>query len=105
MIYKLLREEEWAAFQKAGAFAGSPLDLNDGYLHFSTAAQARETKERHFAGVETVILAEVSEAGLALKWEPSRGGQLFPHLYAPLPLSAVTRHWTLTGDASWPLDA
>lgn len=97
MIYKLLRPEEWAAFQAAGAFTGSPADARDGFIHFSTAAQAAETAARHFAGAPELVLAEVDPARLPKEpaWEPSRGGALFPHLYAALPLSAVTRTWLL----------
>ena len=94
-IYKLLRAEEWAAFQAAGMFAGAPVDRKDGYIHFSTAAQMKETAAKHFAGVEGLVLAEVDprKLGAALKWEPSRGGQLFPHLYSPMTMKAVVRTW------------
>lgn len=96
-IYKLLRAEEWAAFQAAGLFAGAPVDKKDGYIHFSTAAQVKETAAKHFAGADGLVLAEVDprKLGAALKWEPSRGGQLFPHLYSPMPLTAVLRTWPL----------
>lgn len=72
-------------------FAGAPVDLADGYIHFSTASQARETAAKHFAGQDDLLLVAIDAAalGTALKWEPSRGGALFPHLYGPLPLSAV----------------
>ena len=91
-IYKILTAAEWAAAQAAGRFDGSAVDLNDGYIHFSTAAQAQETARRHFHGVEDlVVLAIEAEAlGAALKWEPSRGGDLFPHLYGPLDPTLVT---------------
>ena len=77
----------------AGLFKGAPIDLKDGYIHFSTAEQVRETAAKHFAGQSDLLLVSVDEArlGPALRWEPSRGGALFPHLYAALPLSAVTR--------------
>lgn len=96
-IYKLLRGEEWAAFQAGGVFSGAPADKKDGYIHFSTAAQVGETAAKHFAGAEGLVLAEVDprRLGAALKWEPSRGGQLFPHLYSPMPLTAVLRTWPL----------
>lgn len=90
-IYKILRAEEWLAFQDAERFEGAPVDLADGYVHLSTASQAAETAAKHFAGVEGLMLLSVDGDALGsdLKWEPSRGGALFPHLYAPLPRSAV----------------
>ena len=88
MIYKILRAEEWEALRNTGELAGSPVDLADGFIHFSTAAQAAETARRHFDGAEGLRLAAVDDAQLgdALRWEPSRGGDLFPHLYRPLRL-------------------
>jgi uncharacterized protein (DUF952 family) len=85
-IYKILPRAEWAAAQARGVFEGSPVDLADGFIHFSTAAQAQETARRHFTGqADLVVLALETEAlGPDLKWEPSRGGDLFPHLYGPL---------------------
>lgn len=96
-IYKLLRAEEWAAFQAKVYFTGAPVDLKDGFIHFSTAEQVRETAAKHFAGVAGLVLAEVDprKLGAALKWEPSRGGQLFPHLYSPMSIKAVARTWPL----------
>lgn len=90
-IYKILSRAEWAAAQAAGAFEGSAVDRADGFIHFSTAAQAPETARRHFAGRPDLLVLEVEadDLGPALKWEPSRGGDLFPHLYAPLPVAAV----------------
>ena len=90
-IYKILPRAEWCAAQAAGAFAGSAVDLADGYIHFSTAAQAAETARRHFAGQSDLVVLEVEadDLGGALKWEPSRGGDLFPHLYSSLPVAAV----------------
>ncbi|SMX37886.1 DUF952 domain-containing protein [Maliponia aquimaris] len=94
VIYKILRADEWAALRAQGETAGAPIDVADGYVHFSTAAQAAETAAKHFAGAEgLVLLALESEAlGDALKWEPSRGGALFPHLYGPLRLADVLWH-------------
>lgn len=85
-IYKILARDEWTAAQAAGVFTGSAVDVADGYIHFSTAAQAVETARKHFSGRgDLMILALEAEAlGPALKWEPSRGGDLFPHLYEPL---------------------
>ncbi len=85
LIYKILRGPEWAAFDAAGETAGAPVDLADGYIHFSTAAQAAETAAKHFAGAEGLWLLAVETERLGdLRWEPSRGGQLFPHLYGAL---------------------
>jgi uncharacterized protein (DUF952 family) len=86
LVYKILRSAEWAAFDAAGETAGAPVDLADGYIHLSTAAQAAETAARHFAGAEGLWLLAVETGGLGgdLRWEPSRGGQLFPHLYGVL---------------------
>ncbi len=97
MIYKLLRDAEWAAAQAGSRFTGSPVDIKDGFIHFSTAAQAAETAAKYFAGVSGLVLAEIDPARLEapLTWEPSRGGALFPHLYGALPLSAVVRTWVL----------
>jgi uncharacterized protein (DUF952 family) len=85
-IYKIFRAAEWQALEAEGSTAGAPVDLADGYIHFSTAAQLPETAARHFAGVAGLVLAAVDAAGLgpALRWEPSRRGALFPHLYRPL---------------------
>lgn len=83
MIYKIFRAAEMAAFVAAGETAGAPIDVADGYVHFSTAAQARGTLAKHFAGEDGLwLLACDPEAmGPALCWEPARGGALFPHLY------------------------
>jgi uncharacterized protein (DUF952 family) len=90
-IYKILSAAEWRAAQAAGHFTGSAVDLQDGFIHFSTAAQAQETARRHFAGQAGLVVLEVEadELGEALRWEPSRGGDLFPHLYAPLDAALV----------------
>lgn len=90
-IIKLLRAAEWAKFQADGVFAGSPDDLRDGYIHFSTPDQAAATLAKWFAGEAGVVALTIDADGLgeALKWEPARGGQLFPHLYRPLRLDEV----------------
>src|SRR5262249_57465221 len=77
--------------ERQGVFRGAPVDHADGYIHFSTAAQVRETATRHFAGQADLLLiaVEADALGPALKWEPSRGGALFPHLYGDLPLGCV----------------
>ncbi|MDX5383514.1 MAG: DUF952 domain-containing protein [Rhodobacterales bacterium] len=91
LIYKIFRADEWAALQAQGETLGAPVDIADGYVHFSTAAQARETAAKHFAGEDdlTLLALDAEALGEALKWEPSRGGALFPHLYRPLRLSDV----------------
>ncbi len=90
-IYKILTRAEWRAAKAAGRFEGSAADEADGFIHFSTASQAGETARRHFAGVADLVVLEVEgdDLGAGLKWEPSRGGDLFPHLYAPLAVSHV----------------
>ena len=92
LIYKIFRAHEWDHLQAAGETAGAPIDLADGFIHFSTAEQLRETARRHFGGADDLVLAAIDTARLpeALKWEKSRGGADFPHLYAPLPLAAVS---------------
>ena len=92
LVYKIFRPQEWAEAEKAGVFLGSPDDRRDGFVHFSSAGQVRGTVARHFAGEGALILVAVSAAALgeALKWDVSRGGEKFPHLYGPLPLVAVT---------------
>ncbi|MGE5514634.1 MAG: DUF952 domain-containing protein [Bacteroidota bacterium] len=93
IIYHMCRRQEWQDAQAAGAYAGSSQDAADGFIHFSTAAQVVESAAKHRAGQSGLLLLAVEAArlGPALKWEPSRGGQLFPHLYGALPLDAVVR--------------
>lgn len=91
-IYKIVPAALWREGEAAGRFSGSPIDMLDGFIHFSTATQVRETAARHFAGVSDLLLVAVAvEAidGPNLRWEPSRGGSLFPHLYGDLPFDAV----------------
>ena len=90
-IYKICEEQLWREAERAGTFCGAPVDARDGFIHFSTAAQVRETAARHFEGADGLLLVAVSADALAgaLKWEVSRGGDLFPHLYGVLPLAAV----------------
>jgi uncharacterized protein (DUF952 family) len=92
--YKILTEDQMAALEHAGMFEGAPIDLADGYIHLSTEDQVAETLDKHFAGQQNLWIAEVDLEALGdvVKWEPSRGGQLFPHIYAPLPLSAVVAY-------------
>lgn len=93
-IYKIATREVFEAARAAGAFPGMPIDIKDGYVHFSTAAQLAETLRLHFAGQSDLVIFAVRIADLpsALVWEPSRGGQLFPHLYGALPMSAMVEH-------------
>jgi uncharacterized protein (DUF952 family) len=92
--YKVLTAEQMTALERNGSFAGAPVDLQDGYIHLSTAAQLQETLDKHFAGQSDLWLAAIDLDALAdaVKWEPSRGGQLFPHIYGALPLDAVVAY-------------
>jgi uncharacterized protein (DUF952 family) len=91
IIYKIVPEDLWRASEPTGRFTGAPVDERDGYIHFSTAAQVKETAARHFAGQSGLLLVAVQSDALgeALRWEPSRGGELFPHLFGELPIEAV----------------
>ncbi|MDQ7071763.1 MAG: DUF952 domain-containing protein [Rhodobacterales bacterium] len=90
LIYKILRDDEWRALRATGEIAGAPIDIADGFVHFSTAEQTAETAAKHFSGVEDLFLLALDGDALeALKWEVSRGGEKFPHLYAPLRLQDV----------------
>jgi len=103
LIYKIFRAPEWAALQNAGQTDGAPIDIADGYIHFSTASQVAETAARHFSGVEGLMLAAIDTASLHddLRWEVSRGGQDFPHLYRELELAEVVwaKPYPLVGDS------
>lgn len=101
LIYKIFRRPEWDAFHAAGDTAGAPIDLQDGFIHFSTTEQVAETAAKHFATESDLVLVAVEADRLAgdLKWEVSRGGALFPHLYRRLTLEDVV--W----DKSLPLGA
>lgn len=90
-IYHMCRRDEWEAAQAAGAYAGSSQDAADGFIHFSAASQVVASAAKHRSGQSGLVLLAVDPRclGEALRWEPSRGGQLFPHLYATLPIIAV----------------
>jgi uncharacterized protein (DUF952 family) len=92
-LYKICPASLWREAERLGCFAGSPVDRKDGFIHFSTAAQVAETAARHFAGERDLVLVQVDSArlGAALKWQPSRGAKLFPHLYGELDLKAVRK--------------
>ena len=94
IAYKILTADQMHVLEHEGVFAGAPIDLADGYVHLSTAAQVAETLDKHFAGQAGLwlVVVDLEAMGDAVRWEPSRGGQLFPHLYAPLPLVAVTAY-------------
>ena len=101
LIYKILSRDEWRAAVAEGRFEGSAVDLADGYIHFSEAAQLRETARKHFAGRDDLMLVTIDADRLdpAPIWEPSRGGALFPHLYGSLPVSAAIEVRELVVDA------
>lgn len=90
-IYKICSAAEWEEATRAGIYRGSAIDVSDGYIHFSTAEQVAETAAKHFTGQADLklIAIDADVLGAALKWEPSRGGALFPHLYAVLPITAA----------------
>ncbi|MEI4234497.1 DUF952 domain-containing protein [Roseovarius sp. D22-M7] len=94
LVYKIFRSDEWADLSARGTSAGAPVDVADGFVHLSTAEQTAETAARHFAGEDGLMLLalDTDRLGDALRWEPSRGGALFPHLYRELRLSDVV--WT-----------
>ena len=91
IIFKICGTAEWAQAVRDGVFRGLAVDTRDGYIHFSTADQVAETAARHFAGQSDLVLVAVDADALGdkLKWEPSRGGALFPHLYGELPVTAA----------------
>lgn len=92
--FRILTVAEWAAFESDGVFRGAALDLADGFIHLSTATQVEETLAVHFVGHSGLVIVEIDldALGDAVRWEASRGGQLFPHLYGDLPMSAVAGH-------------
>lgn len=96
LVYKIVPAGLWRQADATGAFTGSPVDVQDGFIHFSTASQLDDTARKHFTGQADLLLVTIDAGALGaaphdLRWEPSRGGQLFPHLYGPLPVSAVRR--------------
>ena len=100
-VYKIASHDAYRVFSKTSVFPGMPIDIKDGYVHFSTAAQLGETLRLHFAGQGDVVVFSVRtyDLGIALRWEPSRGGQLFPHLYGQLHIGAVGQYATVSVDA------
>ena len=99
-IYKIAARTLWNEAEQRGVFSGAEIDIRDGYIHFSSQDQVAETLALHFAGQSDLVLVEVDTARLDIKWEPSRGGQLFPHLYGKLPLEPVGTVWPLALDTN-----
>lgn len=99
--YKLLDQPAFLAWKETGTFTGSPDDLRDGFVHLSTAAQTAETAAKYFSTTDPLVVAMIDLAAVrdALKWEESRGGALFPHVYGPIPFKAVSGHSVLRLDA------
>lgn len=91
IAFKILTAAQWAQFQADDVFHGAPVDLADGYIHLSTTDQLPGTLEKYFAGQAGLVIAEIDLAvlGGTVRWEPARGGALFPHIYGPLPMAAV----------------
>lgn len=100
VAYKILTNEQMTALETDCVFSGAPVDLADGYIHLSTAAQLGATVDKHFAGQSDLhlVAVDLEALGDAVKWEPSRGGDLFPHIYAALPLSSVIAYGLLERD-------
>lgn len=94
VAFKILTAQEWLDFQRDQIFQGSQVDIADGYIHLSTAEQLEETLVKHYAGQSnlTILSVDLARLGDSVLWEPSRGGQLFPHIYGNLPMTAVTTH-------------
>ena len=103
VIYRLMTPEDFTAFEAEGRFEGTAHDRRDGFIHFSRGTQVRETAARHYADVDPLVLVEVETAPLIdfIRWEESRGGELFPHLYGVLDWESVRRHWVVEG-GEWP---
>jgi beta-hydroxylase len=101
VAYKILTGAQWAQWRADGVFAGAPVDLADGYIHLSAADQVTETVNRHFAGQSDLVLVHVDLAALGdlVRWEPSRGGALFPHVYGTMPLSVAITAQAVARDA------
>jgi uncharacterized protein (DUF952 family) len=102
-IFKVVSRQLWADAEQAGVFRGAPIDLQDGFIHFSAANQVVETVAKHFSGQDDLLLVEVDaeRLGEALKWEASRGGDLFPHLYGDMPLDSVLSVVDLPLGSAW----
>tara|TARA_B100000989_G_C19244092_1_gene345273 strand:- start:55 stop:387 length:333 start_codon:yes stop_codon:yes gene_type:complete len=99
-IYKICRIQEWQLACIKNVYAGSQVDLQDGFIHFSTQQQLSTTARKHFHGQKNLILIEIDIQNLELTWELSRGGELFPHLYHELPITGSEKTWLLTLDTN-----
>lgn len=107
-VYKIFTEAEWDTFEATGQFAGSQADRRDGFIHLSSAQQAAQTADKHFPQYHRLWLAAINTGAMEphLRWEPSRGGDLFPHFYGIIHLALIEEHWLIERDASgswqWP---
>ena len=99
LIYKICDGAIWREAEQTGVFSGAEIDIQDGYIHFSTAAQVTETARKPFHGRDDLVLVAIDSDALEIKWEPSRGGDLFPHLYADLPVDAAVSVTAMHCDA------
>ncbi len=93
IAFKILTDAQWAQFEEEGIFHGAPVDIADGYIHLSTDEQLQGTLDKHFAGQSglVIVAVDLDSLGYLVKWEVSRGDALFPHIYGPLPMTAVLR--------------
>ena len=94
-IYKVCDSDVWQVARQTGTFIGAEIDLQDGYIHFSTASQLLDTLARHFAGRDGLVLLKIETSQLDIVWETARNGDVFPHLYAHLPLDSVVAEYQL----------
>lgn len=102
MIYKILDGEAWRA--RGTSLPWAPVDQADGFVHFSSAEQLVETAQKHFSGRNNLVLVEVDDSRIEVRWEPSRGGALFPHVYGDVPLETVRRTWDMPQGFELPAD-
>jgi uncharacterized protein (DUF952 family) len=101
-VFKICPAADWRAATADGVYRGSPVDQRDGFIHLSTSAQLAGTRRRHFAGQRDLVLVELDprDLGANLRWEPARGGELFPHLYGSLPVHLARRLSSLDADGT-----
>ena len=107
-VFKILRDREWREFESEKSYSGSPADVKDGFIHFSTSEQLRGTLEKHFNGEASLVLVSIESDNILddLKWEPSRGGDLFPHYYGNLSFDQIEDAMMINRDQSgqWIVD-